>query len=931
MANRAVPPPKRARCLRPLGLVALALSLWATQAFGILGVPEPAQADSRLDFPVWVRVTQSESRASISSGSLVDDRWVLVAQHGVSGRSQGPRPTPHDARVWLGVTRPAVPMSSPQSPPIDAIIYHPTLDIAMLHLRASAHKTPVALKELDFSPTSLRLVGRGLIFAPGSVTSYANSLSGDVQFSYANSMLWGDFPFVKKTADTIVFGHYSQDYPISTAGGDSGGPVVVWDGVGWSQVGVLSSGNEYKKVGTSPDESFLYKMNEGGSANAVAITPELRTWIDKTKGGALTGSSFHMEFYLGQGETRVIPLELTDEQIAEMKIRSDDFLPYADLCENGVPWVFAGQYSGGPMNWEVGFGWCRQAPGKSYTVVVKGERGTESGTVFIDFPDMVLSNYPTDDSPPLTKNTKGSVSPPRPWSGVVDTAGLPPGEPAMATVRLGVDGIRPEEGPTFTITSDRVLMVQVSDSGTRSVLDDLGMQGGWHLYSKTLSAGYRDELVIEMTGDITAGVINSTVTVSVPKVAPEFSTGPMDTTVADGGDAVFSVVTSGIPQPLVRWWYCPTGTLQWKNLEDGGNIDGATSTTLVWKKVDPTMNGARFRCLAENRVLPLATSAEAVLVVTQAALTVTGIAPASGTTAGGTSVTITGTNFTGATSVTIGGSAATGVVVVSDTSITAVTPAGAAGTKDVVVTTPGGIGTGVGLFAYGAHPVLTAAPAGATIASGATATLTVGAAGTAPLSYQWYRGDSGGTASPIPGATTPSFTTPALTAWARYWVRVSNPYGTADSATTLVEVNGGTVTIADWAAQGEGTPDGTLTAAQRGPLATPAGDGVTNLMKFLLGVPPMENAESRLPVPVRVIVPGVPVALALDCTVNPHAQGIRYALEMSDNMVTWTEAASITEPRGTNPDGTQLVRLREAAAPVAPRHFVRLKVTMVSP
>ena len=43
--------------------------------------------------------------------------------------------------------------------------------------------------------------------------------------------------------------------------------------------------------------------------------------------------------------------------------------------------------------------------------------------------------------------------------------------------------------------------------------------------------------------------------------------------------------------------------------------------------------------------------------------------------AGGTSVTITGTNFTGATAVTFGGTAATGVTVVSATSITATTPA----------------------------------------------------------------------------------------------------------------------------------------------------------------------------------------------------------------------------------------------------------------
>ena len=80
--------------------------------------------------------------------------------------------------------------------------------------------------------------------------------------------------------------------------------------------------------------------------------------------------------------------------------------------------------------------------------------------------------------------------------------------------------------------------------------------------------------------------------------------------------------------------------------------------------------------------------------------TVTSITPSSGTTAGGTPVTITGTNFTGATGVIIGGTAATSVVVVSATTITAITPTGTAGAKDLVVTKPGGSGTGTGLFTY---------------------------------------------------------------------------------------------------------------------------------------------------------------------------------------------------------------------------------------
>lgn len=84
------------------------------------------------------------------------------------------------------------------------------------------------------------------------------------------------------------------------------------------------------------------------------------------------------------------------------------------------------------------------------------------------------------------------------------------------------------------------------------------------------------------------------------------------------------------------------------------------------------------------------------------------IAPNTGSTAGGTSVTITDTNFTGATAVTIGGAAAMGVSVIGATTISAVTLAHGAGVVDVVVTTPGGSGTGSGLYTYAVPATTTA-------------------------------------------------------------------------------------------------------------------------------------------------------------------------------------------------------------------------------
>jgi hypothetical protein len=84
--------------------------------------------------------------------------------------------------------------------------------------------------------------------------------------------------------------------------------------------------------------------------------------------------------------------------------------------------------------------------------------------------------------------------------------------------------------------------------------------------------------------------------------------------------------------------------------------------------------------------------------------TISGISPASGSTAGGTTVTLTGTNFASGATVTIGGVAATGVTVISSTSLRAVTGARAAGAADVVVA----VGTQTATLARGYTYVVSA-------------------------------------------------------------------------------------------------------------------------------------------------------------------------------------------------------------------------------
>ncbi|HJQ71510.1 MAG TPA: IPT/TIG domain-containing protein [Blastocatellia bacterium] len=80
---------------------------------------------------------------------------------------------------------------------------------------------------------------------------------------------------------------------------------------------------------------------------------------------------------------------------------------------------------------------------------------------------------------------------------------------------------------------------------------------------------------------------------------------------------------------------------------------------------------------------------------------VNSVSPNTGTTAGGTSITITGSGFTTGATVMVGGVPATSVNVSSGTTITAVTPAHAAGAVDVRVTNTNGLGgTLAGGFTY---------------------------------------------------------------------------------------------------------------------------------------------------------------------------------------------------------------------------------------
>ncbi|MCL5734933.1 MAG: IPT/TIG domain-containing protein [Actinobacteria bacterium] len=108
--------------------------------------------------------------------------------------------------------------------------------------------------------------------------------------------------------------------------------------------------------------------------------------------------------------------------------------------------------------------------------------------------------------------------------------------------------------------------------------------------------------------------------------------------------------------------------------------------------------------------------------------TVTLLNPNSGPAAGGNTVVISGTNFTGAQNVKFGTVTATTFTINSSTQITVVAPPGTAGTiVDVTVTTPAGTSSTIGVandYAYGFPTVTALNPAAGPAAGGNTVIIT---------------------------------------------------------------------------------------------------------------------------------------------------------------------------------------------------------------
>jgi hypothetical protein len=158
--------------------------------------------------------------------------------------------------------------------------------------------------------------------------------------------------------------------------------------------------------------------------------------------------------------------------------------------------------------------------------------------------------------------------------------------------------------------------------------------------------------------------------------------------------------------------------------------------------------------------------------------TVSSISPNSGPTAGGTAVTITGTNFGAGATVAFGGTAATKVVVVNSTTITATTPAGSAGAVTVTVTANGQSGSLASGFSYTAPPTVTSVSPNSGPTAGGTAVTITGTNFAAGATMTF--GGTAATKAVVVSGTEITAATPAGIAGA-VTVTVANPGGQSGS------------------------------------------------------------------------------------------------------------------------------------------------------
>ncbi len=286
-------------------------------------------------------------------------------------------------------------------------------------------------------------------------------------------------------------------------------------------------------------------------------------------------------------------------------------------------------------------------------------------------------------------------------------------------------------------------------------------------------------VVTNTAGSVTSD--NATLTVSVTPVAPTITTQPTPQTVSVGATATFSVVATGVPAPSYQW------------RRNGSDIPGATAASYTTPPTALSDDGAMFTVYVYNSQGSVTSTAVRLTVTSSSVAPTITTQPTPQT----VSVGATATFSVVATGVPApsyqwrrNGSDIPGATAASYTTPpTALSDDGAMFTVYVYNSVGGLPSTAVRLTvtASSVAPTITTQPTPRTVSVGETATFSVVATGVPAPSYQWRKNGS-----PIAGATSASYTTPATAAsddGAIFTVVVTNSQGSVTSAGARLTVN----------------------------------------------------------------------------------------------------------------------------------------------
>jgi hypothetical protein len=294
-------------------------------------------------------------------------------------------------------------------------------------------------------------------------------------------------------------------------------------------------------------------------------------------------------------------------------------------------------------------------------------------------------------------------------------------------------------------------------------------------YTTGATTGNNSGAVYTVTITNVAGSVSSTAAALTVNVTPSITTQPASQTVNAGQAATFFVAATGT-SPLSYQWY-----------KSGILIPGATSRFYTTPATASGGSGVAYTVAVSN-VAGSVTSSAATLTVNSAP-TIT-LQPVSQTVNSPAAATF---------SVAATGTAplsyqwyANGALISGATASSYTTPATSFSNNNtlytvVVTNTAGSVTSAAATLTVDTAPTITLRPMSQTVASPATATFSVSAKGTSPLSYQWFANGAA-----IVGATSNTYTTAATSSsnnGTLYTVVVSNMAGSATSMLATLTVN----------------------------------------------------------------------------------------------------------------------------------------------